>query len=521
MNKTIIINISGTVFHIEEDAYEILKSYINDVKKHFGYTEDSFEIVTDIENRIAELFSELLKKENKQVIVLIDVENTINQMGKISDFENEPNEDSLNEEQTQKHKRLYRNPDEKILGGVCSGIAAYFDTDPLWVRLAMVIAMVFFGTSILLYVLLWIIMPEAKTRGEKLAMRGEKVTLETIKKSVEKEFYNTQKNFNGTSQIRGFIQSLIELIGQFVSFLFKVGGKLVGLFLLCIGLFFVFASTMLLFAGIGLISAEIPNHFPFNILERGYHNITFISWYLVVIIPVLAIILLGLKIVFNIKSINKPIGLSMLGIWVIGLLTAGYFTIKAAEEFKEVSKLKETTTIIPVKDSTYYLITNQNWEAYTEDTLNTRKYGINGRVLVKSDYTKKFYDNIDLNIEKSPDHELKLVTIFSGRGKDFSSAIRSAEAIEYTFKQKDSVLFFSNHYQLIKDARWRNQHVEMTLLVPENIRLVIDEDVNDFIQNINYWKCETNNSDQTLWIMKKDGLSCKEKKDDDSTSKNF
>src|ERR1700753_3533969 len=86
MNKTIIININGTVFHIEEDAYEVLKNYMTDVKRHFADAEDSFEITTDIENRIAEMFTEILNNEAKQVIVTADVNTIIAQMGTVEDF---------------------------------------------------------------------------------------------------------------------------------------------------------------------------------------------------------------------------------------------------------------------------------------------------------------------------------------------------------------------------------------------------------------------------------------------------
>src|SRR5215469_2231425 len=93
MNKTIIININGIVFHIEEDAYEILKNYMTDVKRHFATSADSLEITTDIENRIAEMFNELLARDNKQVIVEQDVNEVIGQMGTVSDFENADAED--------------------------------------------------------------------------------------------------------------------------------------------------------------------------------------------------------------------------------------------------------------------------------------------------------------------------------------------------------------------------------------------------------------------------------------------
>src|SRR5580658_2708852 len=115
MNKTIIININGIVFHIEEEAYEILKNYMTDVKRHFSSSADSLEITTDIENRIAEMFSELLEKENKQVIVEQDVKLIIEQMGSVADFENAENDDNAGQNaytyNNMEGRRLFRDPD--------------------------------------------------------------------------------------------------------------------------------------------------------------------------------------------------------------------------------------------------------------------------------------------------------------------------------------------------------------------------------------------------------------------------
>src|ERR1035437_3380810 len=149
MNKTIIININGIVFHIEEEAYEILKKYMTDVKRHFSSSADSLEITTDIENRIAEMFAELLAKENKQVIVEQDVNSVIEQMGSVADFESADDEEKPHANpfaSTTETRRLYRDPDDHLIGGVCAGIANYFDIDAVWIRLAFAVC-VFIGGS--------------------------------------------------------------------------------------------------------------------------------------------------------------------------------------------------------------------------------------------------------------------------------------------------------------------------------------------------------------------------------------
>src|SRR5690606_32931459 len=141
MNKTIIININGIVFHIEEDAYEVLQNYMTAVKRHFGYSPDSNEIVGDIENRIAEMFGERITPQ-KAVITMLDVNEVTTQMGHISDFEEfeEQGEEAQYEDTYYTEKKgLFRDPDDKVIGGVCSGLAHYFDIEPKWIRLALVL----------------------------------------------------------------------------------------------------------------------------------------------------------------------------------------------------------------------------------------------------------------------------------------------------------------------------------------------------------------------------------------------
>ncbi|HWB62679.1 MAG TPA: PspC domain-containing protein, partial [Chitinophagales bacterium] len=167
MNKTIIININGTVFHIEEDAYEILKNYINDVKRHFMNSADSLEITTDIENRIAEMFNDILRIENKQVIVEQDVHAIISQMGTVKDFApTEENEQEAGAKSFQPYnsRRLFRDPDDRIVGGVCAGMANYFDMAAVWVRLAFILAFVLWGSGLVAYIILWIVVPRAVSR---------------------------------------------------------------------------------------------------------------------------------------------------------------------------------------------------------------------------------------------------------------------------------------------------------------------------------------------------------------------
>ena len=143
MKKTLTVNLGGTVFNIDEDAYILLDNYLNNLKYHFRHEDGAEEIVRDMEIRIAELFSEYITR-GQQVITIENVEEVIARMGKPEEINSETDtDDADNAKQWEKSdasqsvkRRLYRNPDDKILGGVVSGLAAYFGWDTAWTRIA-------------------------------------------------------------------------------------------------------------------------------------------------------------------------------------------------------------------------------------------------------------------------------------------------------------------------------------------------------------------------------------------------
>ncbi|HEY2583110.1 MAG TPA: PspC domain-containing protein, partial [Mucilaginibacter sp.] len=220
MNKTIIININGIVFHIEEDAYEILKNYMTDVKRHFSNSADSLEITTDIENRIAEMFSEMLAKESKQVIIEQDVNAVIEQMGTVADFENaEADSKSAQNpfgDARSGTRRLFRDPDDHLVAGVCAGIASYFDVDTVWIRLAFAIFILAGGTGLILYIILWMVVPKAVSRADRMAMKGEKQNLQGFKKNFEDELSSMKQNLsNFGHEARSFVYKARDFTGDF------------------------------------------------------------------------------------------------------------------------------------------------------------------------------------------------------------------------------------------------------------------------------------------------------------------
>jgi len=195
MNKTVTINLSGTIFHIEEHAYKVLEKYLDSIELSLEPDDDKQEILQDVELRISELFSEAITGAN-QVITLKMVEQVVEVLGEPDAFSNGSQEaHSAKSGQHSYTRKLYRDTDNRIAGGVCSGLGAYFSIDPLLFRILFVIFALMAFSGAIIYLILWFVIPEARTTAEKLEMRGRPVTFENIKRSAKAEFEDVKRNF--------------------------------------------------------------------------------------------------------------------------------------------------------------------------------------------------------------------------------------------------------------------------------------------------------------------------------------
>lgn len=193
MKKTVTINLAGRVYHIDEDAFILLTDYLNSIRKALEHTEGNREIYEDIEARIAELLNEKLRN-NREVVIIEDIRDIIVIMGEPNDISG--GSDSSEEKKSyQSYRRMYRDPDNRMIGGVCSGMAAYWRIDPTLVRVIFVILAVFGMAGILIYLILWILLPEAHTVAQKLEMRGEPVNFSNIRDFFVNEFENVKRSF--------------------------------------------------------------------------------------------------------------------------------------------------------------------------------------------------------------------------------------------------------------------------------------------------------------------------------------
>jgi phage shock protein PspC (stress-responsive transcriptional regulator) len=528
MNKTIIININGIVFHIEEDAYDVLKLYMTDVKRHFSTSADSLEITTDIENRIAEMFNETLADQNKQVIVEADVKLIIEQMGTVEDFEFAENDAKASAagaySYNTERRRLFRDPDDHLVSGVAAGIANYFDIQAVWIRLAFALSFAFAGSGFILYIILWIVIPKAVSRADRMAMKGEKQDLKGFKKSFEEEMSSVKENLsNFRHEAKPFVYKARDFVGDFFDhlgvFLRGAGGlliKLLGLVILltCFGLAIALIVSLVALVGFG--KTDIYHIFPFNIVNRDTNMIFLTGGFLLLAIPLLTIILLTIGFLFKNATFNRSIGTTLLCIWLASLGAVIYYGVRATADFREGAKLSKTIMIKPTANNTYYLQLNDTKYLTNEDSTRLRiKERFNGMVILDDDFNGNDMDSPDrvsIDVEKSDVPQPVLIESFTARGRNDEDALINARNISYRFLQKDSVLKFNRHLERLAGTLWRGQELHMTLKVPLNSKLIIDGKL-DRNMNFNLYDCLQNNKPQnsagSVFIMTPDGLQCK------------
>ncbi|TCC96884.1 PspC domain-containing protein [Pedobacter frigidisoli] len=536
MEKTIIINIGNTIIHIEESAYELLKIYLNEVKQHFVNHADDLEIVTDIENRIAELLTEHLTEEKKQVVDANNVNAVIAQMGRVQDFdgaeENEEEPVVNSNYQFHAEKKLYRDMDERVIAGVCSGIAHYINTEAKWIRLATLLTVFLGGAGVLVYAILWIIMPKAKSRIERMEMKGEPANLQGFQKNLDEELLAVNQGLaiagkhTGSifRQIGIFIGEFFEWLGRFIGGTGKVIFKVIAGFIIIFGILFLLALIISAAAFQGFWDSSVYEYFPFSIVNENSRGVILFSAFIVCFIPILALVLFSIRVAFNKQAINKTLSFALLIIWLAGVASAGYYAAKISSEFKQHAELTQSADLKSFK--TYVIDIDKSKYFSKEDSIAYHIDANQSRQIVTDDFENGPFvspNNVRINIEKSENSATRLTQKYESQGKTFSSALQNAQNIDYKYSLKDSAIVFSPRFQLRKGTIWRNQEVWLNLEVPVGTRIILKEDAYRYINNYGTWDCgetENDKNDYTVWVMTEDGLKCVAQLKEEAIKKN-
>jgi phage shock protein PspC (stress-responsive transcriptional regulator) len=519
MKKTFTININGLIFNIEEDAYEVLHKYLLNLKHHFGDDEEGREIIADIEARISEIFSEK-SSDDSNVITIERVNQMIAIMGTPEDFAKDREEDSeIPEPGKSGIKRLYRDPEHRIIGGICGGLGAYFNMDPLVLRiLFVVLTIVTSGTGLLAYIILWIAVPKAKTTAQRLEMKGREATVKNIEKSVRediKEGYSKYKAPGSDPKEETIAGEKNKEFNSVFAIVLKIIVALIGSVLIISGFFGLLGLISSLAIGHSFVNnlpliwspeLQIPDILKYFV-EPGTITLGIIAVGFLAGIPLLALLFIGTKMVIRYKSNNAAIILSMIGLWIIALLFLIILSTGQMVNYKNRSSVVTSTTLRCEECNTFYLkMANDKYEGYEEPDLeidNFRVKEIDGNTMLLG--------LPRLDIEKAGGKSFVVTVRKIARGKSGEAAKKLAEEIIYNFEESDSLLIFEPFFLIDKNDKWRDQKVEITVKVPEGKAVFLDEGLADIIYDIenvsNTWDKDMVGK---IWDMKPEGLAMKQ-----------
>jgi phage shock protein PspC (stress-responsive transcriptional regulator) len=579
MKKNISINISGIIFHIEEDGYETLRKYLDSINNYFGSFEDSSEILADIESRIAEIFLSRLN-DGKQVVTAEDVQTLISTMGNVNDFKaaeeqefaaGEPRQESKQKTYssgTSTSKKLFRDERRKILGGICAGLAHYFNIDPVWPRLlfallvfgsyggliilyiilwivlpvsndleeeasvkkmyrdsekkviggvaagvaaffgaditiirVLFVAMAFFGgLGIILYIILWIALPEAKTITEKMKMQGEPVTLSNIESSVKKGL--NEKDGQEESLAAKIILFPFRLIAMIITGIAKALGPvfklgvdilrvMIGVVITLMGVSLIFGLILAFGVAVGLFHApgwvmfgDWPmeaSNFPIEAFRNSFPTWTVIMAFFAVLIPCLFITLLGSSIIAKKIIFNAYVGWTLFVLFFVSIAFMGVAIPRLIYAFKEEGEFK-VEKIFVLNGKTPFL--------------KIHEMGLDD------------YDVTDLSLRGYDGKDLKLVQRFESQGTTRKVAGENAQMVDYNVTQSDSVITFDSNITFKPEAKFRAQRLEMALYIPYNQPFKVDENLWRLINySGRHYRFDSENGDE-IWKITENDLEC-------------
>ncbi|RZL52892.1 MAG: PspC domain-containing protein, partial [Pedobacter sp.] len=416
-------------------------------------------------------------------------------------------------------KKLYRDMDERVIAGVCAGIAHYLNFDAKWIRLAMILLAFVGGSGILVYVILWIIMPKATSRIEKMEMRGEPANLQGFQRNLDEELQSVKERLAEANKhaqpiftrFGMFIGEFFEWLGRFIS----GSGKLI--FKIIAGCIIVFGAGLLLAlivctaAFMGFLDSSVYDLFPFSIVSESYRGVILFWAFITLFIPLLALVLFSIRVAFNRQAINKTLSFALLIIWLAGVAGTGYYVAKISSEFKEHAELTQSTDLKSF--ATYTIDIDKSKYFSKEDSAAYRIDDSNKNQIVVDDYGDhpfRMPSSVRISIEKS-EGPASITQTYESQGKTFQVALQNARSINYNFTQRDDKLIFNPRFQLVKGTTWRNQEVWIKLKIPVGTKLILKHDSYRYINNYGAWDCEdkeNDNDDFSTWVMTEDGLRC-------------
>lgn len=518
MKKIVNVNVGGFAFVIEESAYEHLNTYLNKVRLNLGNDIDTNEVMNDIEIRIAELFKEDLRTSGKEVVEMGMIEKVMATMGKPEDYGNgepaqEKKQEQFHDQYASVQRQLFRNPDDKMLGGVCSGIGHYLGWDALVVRIIFVLLLFGFGVGIPIYIALWILVPEARSTADKLRMQGKPINVDTIKERFN-DFKSDVQNLGKSEQqtkIKNAANSIGTRVEGVVSDFGKVFGKAIGIFMLFIGVI-VFALLIKHFVtGSFSFPGSMAEELFFNRHDLFFEN-RFEYYALYFGAVVLAILILwglissGIELLLNLKIKNKPIKYISATFSTLAFIAVLYGAISLGMNYSHDQSITKRYTL-PEGDSTIHVTVLP--DHLFNDKLNSAESDEDELIKVTNTKINFGYPSLEIKLSETKQNYMEVERMSAGPKN--IQAIENCENIEYPVTVDSNVVSLSPIFSTSVKNKFRAQNVITTLYVVENTLIVNDANMKRIFDPYNSFTKDDYIMDARILKMTKKGLIVIEK----------
>ena len=482
MDKTININIAGSLFQIDEDAFNILRDYLLAINNRFRNVQGGHETIEDIESRISEIFQS--QKGLAGVISRDNVNAMISIIGKPEDFD-------INEEFTERQtyssqkRRMYRNQDDKVIGGVCSGIAAYVDTDPVLFRILFAISF-FFGFGFFLYIILWIALPEANTEGKKREMYGSSYHSAY---SVNREPDGTYSNkYNGSAKVGNAFNEIFRAIGSVFYVIFRIFMIIIGITLVVTG--FLTMVTILMVFIFKMPWAFSNEAFDSSVIWlpdflNYIVNPALAPWIIVltimaVFLPMIAFMYWGVKMIFWFRAKDGIISLVGFILWVMAVTALSILLFNEGVSFAESARTS-TQTILPQPPDTLFVMSDNK----IDDLKYNSQFAIpdDDYTVFMDDSTRTIFICPDLRFTITDRENSKIEIRKRSSGRSRAEASRKSESLEYNYRMSNDTLYLDEYFTVPSGSKWTADFVTININIPEKTVLYFQNSTEKLFRN--------------------------------------
>ena len=471
MDKTINVNIAGILFQVDEEAFGILRDYLQTINNRLRNVKGGLETIEDIELRIAEIFQS--HKGLAGVVSKENVEAMISTIGKPEDFDI-TGEESEPLPFIAQRKRMYRNPDDSIISGVCGGIGAYLNADPVLFRILFVLFTAFFGVGFFIYLALWITLPSANTDARKKEMYGD-ASYSSASGNIHRGYRKTSGNIGNA------INEVFRAIGRVFYLVLRIFLIIMGVTLVVTAFLFIVTFIMVfIFKYPGAFSSNSGdmnlNYFPdflsYIVTPEVAPWITVLTT-LALVLPMLALIYWGVKMIFWFKANDGIYNLAGLLLWVMIVAALSIILFSEGISFVETAKTSSHQIINHSPDVLYLKAGKKVSDLNYSKELLFKDDGYN--VLI-DESKKEIYIRPYLKVKKSRDDSFRVELKKRSSGKSEIEARRKTEDLLYNYSINGDTILLDEYFTIPSGRKWSADNVGINIFVPEGTIIKADSE---------------------------------------------